>query len=71
MLQVSGKIVVYNQEWIDYLSGYIYRTQGATRAAQLGAVGALIRSVTDYSLYTPHTGSQVRYDVTHRITGSS
>ena len=58
-MQVNGKIVVYNQEWTDYLGGYRYRTEGATRAADLGAVGALIRSVTDFSLYSPHTGSQV------------
>lgn len=59
MLQVRGKIVVYNQEWTGYGDGYIYRNQGADKASAKGAVASLIRSVTDYTLYTPHTGQQV------------
>lgn len=54
--QVPGKIVVYNQKYISYGETVQYRGAGATKAAELGAVAALIKSVTPFSLYTPHTG---------------
>jgi hypothetical protein len=38
-----------------------YRAAGPSRAAALGAVAALVRSITVRSLYTPHTGS-LSYD---------
>ena len=63
---VSDKIVVYNQEWVkehkypidSYIETVAYRNRGASEAAKLGAVGALIRSVTPFSLGTVHTGWQ-------------
>ncbi|KYM96205.1 PREDICTED: carboxypeptidase Q-like [Cyphomyrmex costatus] len=54
--EIPGKIVVYNQKFISYGETVEYRSLGAVRAAELGAVAALIRSVTPFSLYTPHTG---------------
>ncbi|TGZ56409.1 carboxypeptidase Q-like [Temnothorax longispinosus] len=54
--EVPGKIVVYNQKFVSYGETVEYRSSGAVRAAELGAVAALIRSVTPFSLYTPHTG---------------
>ena len=56
---MPGKVVVFNQPWTKYGDGYVFRNSGAARAAEFGAVAALIRSVTDYSIYSPHTGSQV------------
>jgi carboxypeptidase Q len=35
-----------------------YRTEGADAASAVGGVAALVRSVTPFSLYTPHTGMQ-------------
>jgi tetratricopeptide (TPR) repeat protein len=64
---VAGKIVVFASRWQGttpwegYLSTVVYRGRGASRAAALGAVGALVRSATGRSLYTPHTGA-MRYD---------
>jgi len=52
-----GKIVLYNAPWVSYGVSNAYRTQGAVEAARVGAVAALVRSVTPYSLYSPHTGS--------------
>lgn len=58
--EVAGKILVYNQEWIDYPKTIIYRNKGPVEASKLGAVACLVRSVATFSINTPHTG-QVRY----------
>jgi hypothetical protein len=55
---VKGKIVVYDMPWQGYGQTQRYRTAGASRAARLGAVASLVRSLTPRSLYTPHTGAQ-------------
>lgn len=56
--QAKGKIVVFNQDWKGYGQTVQYRGAGATAAAKVGAVASLIRSITDFSLNTPHTGMQ-------------
>jgi hypothetical protein len=58
---VQGKIVLFAVPWMGYGETVRYRASGASRAADLGAVAALVRSATGRSLYTPHTGS-LRYD---------
>lgn len=70
--KVKGKIVFYNNpmdaelvkarhSFEAYSRVVIYRGSGASRAAEYGAVAALIRSVGSASLRTPHTGA-MRYD---------
>jgi hypothetical protein len=59
--RVEGKIVLYAVEWEGYGETVRYRGKGASRAAALGAVAALVRSATGSSLYTPHTGA-LRYE---------
>jgi len=54
---VQGKIVLYNVPYESYGRTVMYRHEGASRAARLGAVAALVRSVTPVSLQTPHTGA--------------
>jgi carboxypeptidase Q len=54
--QVEGKIVLFNPEWSGYGSVARYRTRGPQAAARLGAVAALVRSATGFSLGTLHTG---------------
>ena len=54
---VQGKIVLYDAPFVTYDKTVTYRYQGASRAARLGAVAALVRSVTAQSLRDPHTGS--------------
>jgi hypothetical protein len=59
--KVQGKIVVYNYVFSNYGSGRNYRSSGASRAAALGAVAALVRSATPLAMQTPHTGA-MEYD---------
>ena len=59
--KVRGRIVLYNVPWQGYGRTVQYRTNGAIRAARLGAVASLVRSVTPLSLRDPHTGA-MQYD---------
>lgn len=54
--KVEGKIVVYDEDYVNYGLTVQYRSKGASNAAKKGAVAALIRSVTPFSHATPHTG---------------
>jgi Iap family predicted aminopeptidase len=69
--KIAGKIVFYNaamdMELVEsgrafdaYSKAVIFRGIGASRAAEFGAVAAVVRSVATASLRTPHTGS-LRY----------
>jgi hypothetical protein len=55
--KVAGKMVLFNPPWEGYGQTVIFRSSGASRAAELGAVAALVRSMTGSSLQTPHTGA--------------
>jgi len=59
--RVRGKIVLYNETYHGYGPTVMYRRNGASRAAALGAVAALVRSVTPLAMQIPHTG-EMRYD---------
>ncbi|KAL1477516.1 hypothetical protein MTO96_035673 [Rhipicephalus appendiculatus] len=51
-----GKIVVFNQKFVSYDVTSKYRKRGPEEAAKAGAVAVLVRSVTPFSIATPHTG---------------
>jgi carboxypeptidase Q len=55
--KVTGKIVLFNVPYEGYGKTVVYRGSGASRAAKLGAVGMLIRSVGSLAMQTPHTGA--------------
>jgi len=62
--RVQGKIVLYNkstQTAQDYGSGAALRVKGAAKAARLGAVGMLLRSLGTADFRLPHTGA-MRYE---------
>ena len=65
--EARGKIVLFDHPMgkegnagMNYGEALPYRTTGAARAAPLGAVAVLVRSLTAHSLGSPHTGS-MRY----------
>jgi hypothetical protein len=59
--KVQGKIVLYNEVYRGYGETVLYRSAGPSRAAALGAVAVLVRSVTPLAMQIPHTGT-LRYD---------
>ena len=70
--KIKGKIVVYynpmdmalvesGRAFEAYRLAVEYRAAGPSRAAELGALAVVIRSVSSASLRTPHTGS-LHYD---------
>uniref|UniRef100_A0A250YIL4 Carboxypeptidase Q n=2 Tax=Castor canadensis TaxID=51338 RepID=A0A250YIL4_CASCN len=65
--EARGKIVVYNQPYINYEMTVHYRVRGAVEAAKVGALASLIRSVASFSIYSPHTGFQAYQDGVPKI----
>jgi len=59
--EASGRIVLFNVPFTSYGETVRYRSLGAVEAAKAGAVASLIRSVTPFSMQTPHTGA-MHYD---------
>ena len=68
--EVKGKIVYYNQgfdptnvkPFVSYGQTGIYRRSGPSRAAKYGAVGVMIRSLTESTANDPHTGGMAYMD---------
>lgn len=50
--------MVFNEKWVNYGITVAYRLNGASEVAKLGGLASLIRSVTPFSIYSPHTGQQ-------------
>jgi carboxypeptidase Q len=59
--EAKGRIIVFNAPFTDYGRTVVFRMKGAIEAAKVGAVASLIRSVTPFSIQTPHTG-MMNYD---------
>jgi carboxypeptidase Q len=68
--RISGKIVLYNAKFDQLMAAegragdsydhvYAYRSEGAQKAAALGAVASLIRSLGDADYRLPHTGYSI------------
>src|SRR5688572_5611489 len=61
--QAKGKIVLFDVPFTTYGQTVRYRGRAAIEAAKVGAVAALIRSVSSASMQNPHTGA-MGYDST-------
>ena len=61
--EARGKIVLFDVPFTSYGATVRYRGGAASAAAKVGAVAALIRSVSSYSIQNPHTGA-MNYDTT-------
>ncbi|NCT93600.1 MAG: M20/M25/M40 family metallo-hydrolase [Chitinophagaceae bacterium] len=67
---IKGKIVYYNnafdptivKTFIAYGQAGVYRRSGPSRAAKYGAVGVIIRSLTESEANDPHTGGMTYND---------
>ncbi len=69
--EIKGKIVLFNGEWVNYGVTNQFRTAGPSRAAKVGAIAALVRSVGPTGLRTPHTGSTVYTDDAPKIPAAA
>jgi carboxypeptidase Q len=73
--EIRGKIVFFNypfnknfvRTFVAYGDAVAYRATGASRAAKYGAVGVLIRSMTESTDNIPHTGAMVYIDSLPKI----
>ncbi len=61
--EAKGKIILFDVPFTSYGATVRYRGGAASAAARVGAVAALIRSVSSYSIQNPHTGA-MNYDTT-------
>ncbi|VDK18216.1 unnamed protein product, partial [Anisakis simplex] len=58
-INVTGKIVVFDQKWKGYGKTVKYR-RSAKIVEEHGGVGVLVKSITPFSPALPHTGSGAR-----------
>lgn len=69
--QVRGKIVLFVPKWIGYGKTSKYRWRAASLADSKGAVAALVRSITSFSIGSLHTGWQTYQEGVKKIPTAS
>jgi carboxypeptidase Q len=69
--RVKGKIVLFNVPFTNYGETVRFRAAGPSRAAALGAVAMLVRSVGPAGLRTPHTGALTYADGQPKIPAAA
>jgi Zn-dependent M28 family amino/carboxypeptidase len=68
---VRGKIVLFNAPYEGYGQTVVYRSNGPSRAAALGAVAVLVRSITPLAMQIPHTGALTYDDAQPKIPAAA
>jgi carboxypeptidase Q len=69
--RANGRIVLYDVPFTTYGETVQFRTNGPSRAAALGAVATLVRSVGPPGLRLPHTGALRYADGVAQIPGAA
>ncbi len=69
--EARGRIVLFNTPFTNYGATVGIRVRGPIEAAKLGAAAVIIRSVTPYSMQTPHTGTTRYEDGVPRIPAAA
>jgi carboxypeptidase Q len=69
--EVAGQMVLFNVPFTNYGQTVVYRRDGPSRAAAVGATAMLLRSVGPTGLRTPHTGSTVYADGAPKIAAAA
>ena len=69
--RAKGHIVLFNALFTNYGETVQYRSTGPSRAAALGAVASLVRSVGPAGLRLPHTGALRSADGTPQIPAAA
>lgn len=59
--EVKGKIVLFNEPWVNYSFTVQYRSSGPSQVAKYGGLACIIASVASKSIESPHTG-MLTYD---------
>lgn len=63
--------MVFNQPFTGYDSTINYQSKGAVKASLAGAVASLTRSITPFSINSPHTGEVIYDDNVTRIPAAA
>lgn len=53
---IKGKIVLFNEDWVNYPFSVQYRANGPAQVAKYGGLACIIRSIASKSIESPHTG---------------
>jgi carboxypeptidase Q len=69
--EAAGKIVVFNAPFVTYHDTVTFRVHGAVEAARVGAVAALVRSITPVSIQSPHTGGMTYTNTVTKIPNAA
>ena len=67
----KGRIVLFNAVFTNYGATVLYRRDGPSRAAALGATAMLVRAVGPPGLRTPHTGGTVYNEAQPKIPAAA